>query len=360
MTSCGCFTKRDTSIVKGCAILFMYFHHFYFKEDRYAGIQLSFFPLSEAKVIVLARFLKICVALFLFLSGYAMYKNAESKGLRDWKELWQFSIQRYIHILVPYMFVFLLIQLVCLPSGRALEIYGSGWTGLAYCIIDLFGLATAFQTPTFNGAWWYLTLISLLCWLFPLICRFYRWNPVISTIVMIFLSAIPFPSQQIVLYWMPPFWMGMAAAGTGWFSSRLASLNGLIHSKTGFWMSMIPAAVLCMLAIPLRSSPIVSAGVTDALIALLFVTAIFIWISRLPLADRILDALGAHSMTMYLIHSLIKGVYFREWSYGWENAFLNVLVFTMATYLMAVGIDWLQKKCHVRQTIHFLEQLIVR
>lgn len=61
------FTKKDTALVKGVAILMMLFHHCFVSAERYAGYEMDFFPLTESQTITIASFFKICVALFVFL-----------------------------------------------------------------------------------------------------------------------------------------------------------------------------------------------------------------------------------------------------------------------------------------------------
>ena len=71
------FSKKDTALVKGIAILMMLFHHCFESTGRYAGYEMNFFPLTESQTVTIASFFKICVALFVFLSGYGIAKSLE-------------------------------------------------------------------------------------------------------------------------------------------------------------------------------------------------------------------------------------------------------------------------------------------
>ena len=68
------FSKQDTALVKGVAILMMLAHHCFESPYRYAGYELNFFPFTESQTVEIASFFKICVALFAFLSGYGITK----------------------------------------------------------------------------------------------------------------------------------------------------------------------------------------------------------------------------------------------------------------------------------------------
>ena len=98
------FTRRKTDLVKGFAILFMYIHHFYLDPSRYEGFPIYFF-LGEEFVNKVAVFMKICVAMFMFLSGYGMYLSAQKK--QGEHALALYSIKRYIKLIFSFFFIFL-------------------------------------------------------------------------------------------------------------------------------------------------------------------------------------------------------------------------------------------------------------
>ncbi|WP_222422519.1 acyltransferase family protein, partial [Yersinia rohdei] len=73
------FTKKETNYIKGIAIILMLMHHLFAFPDRIphdANI-INSLPFIGANVDnYLANFGKICVAIFLFISGYGFaFKN---------------------------------------------------------------------------------------------------------------------------------------------------------------------------------------------------------------------------------------------------------------------------------------------
>lgn len=66
------FTKKDTNIIKGMAIVFLMVHHCFKSAKRYAGYEVIFSPLNQEIVTYLASFLKICVPIFVFLTAYGI------------------------------------------------------------------------------------------------------------------------------------------------------------------------------------------------------------------------------------------------------------------------------------------------
>lgn len=67
------FSKKDTNIIKGIAILFLMFHHCFLSGDRYRNLQVVFSPFSESIVNYIAAFLKICVPIFVFFNSLWHY-----------------------------------------------------------------------------------------------------------------------------------------------------------------------------------------------------------------------------------------------------------------------------------------------
>ena len=66
------FTKNDTNKVKGMAIILMLIHHCFMNSGRYKGQQVIFRLLPEWRVNEFALSMKICVAMFVFLSAYGI------------------------------------------------------------------------------------------------------------------------------------------------------------------------------------------------------------------------------------------------------------------------------------------------
>ena len=76
------FTKRHTQIAKGVAILLMLYHHLFVIPER---ISVEHFSLLDAVLpnaqITIATFCKLCVCIYIFLSGFGLYHQYKSKSL---------------------------------------------------------------------------------------------------------------------------------------------------------------------------------------------------------------------------------------------------------------------------------------
>ena len=154
------FTKEDTKIIKGAAICLMLYHHLFAYPDRLMEgvrfVSLCSFggvPLS----VYIGQFGRICVPMFLFLSGYGIYISSEkSENVRAmtlrrvqglYKQMWQ---------------VFFL----ALPFS----LWVNRWKGAALIPEAIMnGLSL---DCSFNEEWWFILPFAVMLVIFPAIKRF--------------------------------------------------------------------------------------------------------------------------------------------------------------------------------------------
>ena len=67
------FTKNDTLVAKGAAVILLLIHHLFYSVDY----NFSSFLMSKEGWVDLAKIGKVCVAMFLILSGYGLSKSFE-------------------------------------------------------------------------------------------------------------------------------------------------------------------------------------------------------------------------------------------------------------------------------------------
>lgn len=121
------FRKRESEFCKGIGIAMMIFHHLFYKAENYQDFVISFAPFSEERINFYALLCKVCVAIFVFISGYGITASYYKK-FADWEpsvgEIKDFIWKRIWKLLTLYWFAFLLTCL-CQPLGRTItEAYG--------------------------------------------------------------------------------------------------------------------------------------------------------------------------------------------------------------------------------------------
>ena len=138
--------------MKGIAIIAMLFHHLYCSipdwVEPYRG---CLFWLGDLG--------KVCVAIFLFCSGYGMaVKYAKTDGLKDKAK---FLFKRFISFYTNYWIIFLIfVPITVLLFNRPFSAaYGENVNIIKRLAYDFLGIQ-GFQS--YNITWWFNKLIILL------------------------------------------------------------------------------------------------------------------------------------------------------------------------------------------------------
>ena len=171
----------ETWIIKAIAIIAMLEHHLFYEHTEFGST-----------IVNIGMIGKICVALFVFLSGYGMTISFPQnvKGKLNSTKTFLFTLcKRYAKFYLNYWFVFFIfvpIGIFCF--GRPLEAaYGENADLTKSFINDIFGQQSFYS---YNITWWFNAIILALWILFPFLYIAMK-NKIISICLLVFLSANP-------------------------------------------------------------------------------------------------------------------------------------------------------------------------
>lgn len=216
------FTLLDTFCAKGIATLFLLWHHLFFSIDyNFSSI------LKKEFIVQTATLSKICVAMFVFLSGLGLTASYNKKN----PPISQFYKHVFIKWYLSYWCIFIL---ALIPLF--LEISGNG----AYGKIDnissvfitkeaffqqLFGIHRWWGYHSWNATWWYCNIVVILYAVFPFLHKVVIKNP--FEVLLIVCSSIyfldiklPFPINQVsqLLF---PFVLGITVQNFNFFQNSI-------------------------------------------------------------------------------------------------------------------------------------------
>lgn len=150
------FTRTDTKVIKGVAVLLMLMHHlFYFPDNRpYSMPEVrQILPnfMGQGLETMLGIFGVICVPIFFFLAGYGLYLQTRRDGFRLEK--------RILAVYTQYWKIFF----IFIPIGFLFFRHQSDYCkATAYCHVfeqrgmqELFSALFCLKTP-YNYEWWFL------------------------------------------------------------------------------------------------------------------------------------------------------------------------------------------------------------
>ena len=308
-------------MIKGVATFLLLYHHL-FRSTDYFSLYHTF---SDTWAIVIqktAHHSRVCVALFLFMSGYGLVKSAAQSRTDI---TFRFSLSHIFKILPMLWLIYILFVPIGFLFGKSMPaVYGADINGLWSVFTDLMGF-----TCIANKTWWYFRDLFLLYSLFPLFYYGIKKNPLLAVIAV---SVLTF---KFKLEWFLPFVMGMIFAEKDVLAPVL-QIRGLkrIALAVGSFILMI----LCYYA---RTYHAEYADTFFSVSIILFVLSI---LSVEGLLGKFMAFVGMHSANIYMFHNFIYSKYFRRQLYWFRYPILIFLILLFSCLLISLGIEGLKKK----------------
>ncbi len=304
----GTYDVGETNVAKGVAVCFLLWHHLFYEHPEFGSL-----------VHQTGKQAKICVAVFVLLSGYGLMKS--QAGM-----LW-----RFVKLFVGYWTVLAVAVPVSCLLGRGFpEVYPSGWfPGFLWQIFGLHCLTGVNPAVFgFNPTWWFMSLLIPLYAVFPLFARLAKhpgWL-VGAAAGMSFWGGLPFGEYPLI------FAEGMLLANGGEFE-RLANRGG---KWTWAFATAVMTAIVWLMhrAAPWR----------NILLAPCLVAMVFLWHKAIGNYGKWLfgglEILGRHCMDIFLVHTFFL-IFLEQWFYGLGNPlvmFVVLLAFSLAAAYVMDGL----------------------
>lgn len=316
---------RDTNALKGIALLLLLIHHlFYIDNGMYDDISIA----GRGVVQTIGLWSKICVAIFVFLSGYGLTAQAEKIG--GVGSLVRFYWRRFTKLMLNYWFIWL----IFVPIGVFVfhysfaEAYGDH-IGIKF-LLDFTGLINAFGLYGYNVTWWFYSCIILLYILFPFLYRLVKKDTMLSVLVVAVATYMPIPIFRSALPYLLPFLAGMIYC-------RLSNnYTGGVKAKHSI--------LFCLLFLIAAFDRLVAPDKLrfDTVIVLLMVIAYkSIYIPEA--IAKALEFLGKHSMNIFLFHTFIFYMWFRNFIYASRNPLIIFLELLIACLLISIVLECVKK-----------------
>lgn len=325
------FDKRQTNIAKGVAILLLLCHHLFLKGESYTSL-ISINGISFASAS--STIGKVCVAMFLFLSGYGLNKSF-SKNCEaiirggNYKSRTRpqllFVINHLIKLLSNYWLVFVIFVPLGLFFGRSfIDIY----QGNPLCFVaDFFGLSYLFfkGNVTMNATWWFMSIIIVYYIVFPILYRIQEYSNELLLCIGIAILLLPLPNFRELNTYFFPFVFGM----------YISKVDGFVvlGEKLGSTVNQVICCVLSMTAF--ACFRFVVFGTNDGLFAFSIILFSFLIISRIPILNKVLEELGKYSGLIFMFHTFIIGYYFSDYIYWFKYPILIFFVTVVLCYMVA-------------------------
>lgn len=368
------FTKEHTMQMKGIAIIILLFHHCFLNAQRWATVPyeklattkgwgyypISFAPFSSHTIQYLASFSKICVAMFVFMTGYGMWVSYQSQKKKT--TMSNYIKKRMVTLMTGFLIIFVVTEILAIPTGRFIEVYGHDFRSVVYMIIDALGLAKLLGTPLFCLTWWYMSLAIVLIMIFPFvhsIMEKYQWVVVVASIIVP--RACGFGQSTDLFRYLLAYTLGMYFAQ----HDLLARIKEkfMEQNVAGKLLSLIVSLIGLAVIIKCRQNAWIGwkyLDFWDGFAAMYVIVNSYIYILNGKWIVKGLGFLGKHSMNIFLIHSFYRDVFFHEFTYSFYYAWLDYIVLMAISLVTSIVLEWFKKLIRYEKFIDWVKRLVTK
>ena len=368
------FTKEHTMQMKGIAIIILLFHHCFLNAQRWATVPyeklattkgwgyypISFAPFSSHTIQYLASFSKICVAMFVFMTGYGMWVSYESQKKKT--TMSNYIKKRMVTLMTGFLIIFVVTEILAIPTGRFIEVYGHDFRSVVYMIIDALGLAKLLGTPLFCLTWWYMSLAIVLIMIFPFVHSImgkYQWVVVVASIIVP--RACGFGQSTDLFRYLLAYTLGMYFAQ----HDLLARIKEkfMKQNVAGKLLSLIVSLIGLAVIIKCRQNAWIGwkyLDFWDGFAAMYMIVISYIYILNGKWIVKGLGFLGKHSMNIFLIHSFYRDVFFHEFTYSFYYAWLDYIVLMAISLVTSIVLEWFKKLIRYEKFIDWVKRLVTK
>lgn len=355
-------TKRESNILKCVAIMLMLAHHLFMYAAEPGFPELIYGPAfsTPGRLAAFGQLSKLCVTIFVFITAYGTTRSYLADNMEDESRIVEKSTGRLVKLLVNFQFVYIIAFALCPLGGKNwLTLYSpSRLENLFFALWDFMGLSYILQTPSYNSAWWYMslavTLVLLLPWLIKL-CRS------LGTYVLL-------PGLLLVRWLDVEFVL---------FRYMLITLVGIILAEYGtvervkdwYDRAILPVkAGLLLLCLGLTGAVSVlwlRAGdnlldVYEVLLCLPVSLLVLLIPARIPYLNNAAEFVGRHSMNMFLVHAFIYQNWFYDFTYSLKYPALIYLFLFISSLAASVAIEMLKKWLRIQRLTSWVSDRLCR
>lgn len=349
------FTKAHTQIAKGIAITLMMIHHLFRFPDRIEKVSyISILPLGNLRLeYLLGDFGNICIAMYLFLSGYGLYMSSIKKESFSIKDSWG----KIIKFLLNYWVAFI----IFVPIGL---IWFSDSARYHFNIISFLANFTTLSS-SYNSEWWVVRLYIELLLLFPLIKRILKRGIIVATvtsfgfyIVAIMMELIPVILPRLsflkksfiygdirnILFWQITFCIGCIIAKYKLFSQINKWIAGRKVDRGVFYLAMILGIIGIRIGCSFAFEIIGKGNPTyvDFILAPIFIliSTNFVYKTK---SKKMFSILGVHSTNMWLTHTFFCYYYFQSVVFMPKFSILILIWLGLLSLASSIFINFIMK-----------------
>lgn len=330
-------TIQKSSAIKGIAIILMLVHHlFIWGQADYISLVNIILPNSLTIEIFLGVFGKICVTLYLFLSGYGFSCKYE-------KKISSAGVQRECLISAWKIYKkYLLVMLVFLPYGFINSIYSAD-------IKTFIENITGFNTSYNQECWFLFVYVFIVIIILPLLIKVQnkkidtKWIILGSLITILCGYVLRFIITHSSMAWFKDtriffnlyyFMLCQFAFVVGWSCKRKDFFEKTEKYRIHWILWVIMMGILMCMKVYCHGGMLVDTILTPFFIALCLKA-----IDQLKWIENILIVLGKKSTYMWMTHTFFAFYYWSSFIYSFKYPLLIFSVLLAVSFITSCVLE---------------------
>ncbi|MEG1574086.1 MAG: acyltransferase family protein [Bacteroidales bacterium] len=313
------------------ALLLLLWHHLFY--DRTMPYN-DYFNLGG--ILALGKVAVVCIALFVFLSGFGLSQSIKNKNV----SIKKFYLRHLSKIYINYW----LIWLIFVPIGVFVfgltfdRVYGEYPIGKAF--LTFIGLQYNFLEFGYNVTWWFITTIISLYLLFPLLNRLLKkWGLWFVCLCLIF-GFIHIPSVCHVNLLLP-IQQWLAVFVLGMLCSKTMAIQFIPNHRSHYFYYMV--IVVLIIVFWRQLVGVVTGHKADFLLAPAIIILIYMAIPVNSVIGKALAVVGRYSMDIFLFHTFIYCYWFTDIIYYTKDPIISFVTLFVICMTIAFMLDKFKK-----------------
>lgn len=363
------FSKRDTLIMKGVAILFLVAYHCFSSVSRLNGYDVDFSPFSQKTAIYICESMNICVGMFAFLSSYGLTRTMKFKNQNlcfTAKDEVTFVTRRILGLLGAFLIPYIACTVPTLFIV-GYNPYGQGVSFVCNLLADMFGLGGLLGTPMLVGTWWYMSFAIVIILLVPLTVHLYKKHGALVLvpyiILPIFVNADAFSADALnnMTRWLLTIPLGVIIADQNSFE-RLKSGQITKNRIVSKLIKCVVLTVVLYALFRLRTSDWCKQYAyyfISSFLPIYFIYYLYEFITDIPLLNTVLVFFGKHSSNIFFMHTFIRAVWFKDFTYELKYAVLIFAFMIAVSLALSFAVMGLKKLIHWDKGVKWVSNRVV-
>ncbi len=273
---------------------------------------------------------KVCVSMFLFVSGYGLTISYR----KNKTTLKKFYLRRLSKLYETYWVIFTIFIVISILVFNRLpsEVYGDEY--LIKMAINFFAVQLYFPNYVghgYNPTWWFMTLIITLYLLYPFMYNFLKKMKILGLLIMIFISFLSLP---VLSAWIASFALGI-------YIAEYKVFDKVLEYNENYLLLISIIAILTISMLKLFEIP-GSGNRLDFLFSFFIIMVSWLIFRNDSIIKNVFVFIGVHSFNIFLFHTFLFKYFFESELYALQNPFVILTVLLMFSIVISILINMIK------------------